>query len=71
MMPWKVEKRRSLIAYLGERGLLEEGCFGNLPRRGSEPGRKEAPERTPERAPNFATDGKREPFRDTQRQLDL
>jgi len=30
MMPWKVEKRRGLIAYLVERGLLEDGPFWKL-----------------------------------------
>jgi hypothetical protein len=30
MMPWKVEKRGGLIAYLDERGLLEERLFWKL-----------------------------------------
>jgi hypothetical protein len=30
MMPWKVEKRSGLIAYLDERGLLEERLFWKL-----------------------------------------
>jgi hypothetical protein len=76
MMPWKVEKRRGLIAYLVERGLLGDGPFWKLAQALFEVLPRDLEDwklvsaLVGERE-TLRTEGKRESFRDTQRQLDL
>jgi hypothetical protein len=76
MMLWKAERRRDLVAYLAERGLLEDGPFWKLAQALFEVLPRDLEDWKLVSAllgerETLRTEGKRESFKDTQRQLDL